>query len=330
MGRTTPIRPVEPTRTCSSGRRNSRATIAVISSASFIPWLPVQALAFPELTTMAWATPFFTRVAQTFTGAAQTWFVVNIPATVAGASEVMRAKSGFLPLLDPLPVPRRLMSQNTPAARKPSGATIEPGMSVKVFFISQWDARGMNDNAPLPSESCRPKSYLKSDQTRGFRKATQEVHTLDGLTARAFDDVIEGTHHDQPSRAGIEAPCDFDHVGADNVFRVRQCFGIKHPHERFLCIGCLVTGVDLAREREHLGRVAEMPFRSKIKRGQDTAIDGNQMGGELNGHGRPGGSGEFLFHLRKMPVFGQAVRPHTLVTFHKQIVHLGLAPGATD
>ena len=48
------------------------ASRAVISSASFIPCLPVQALALPEFTTMAWAIPFFTRGMQTFTGAAQT------------------------------------------------------------------------------------------------------------------------------------------------------------------------------------------------------------------------------------------------------------------
>ena len=70
--------------------------------------------------------PFFTRSTQTFTGAAQTWLVVNIPATVAGVSETMSARSRFWPLFEPLPVPSFLMSQNTPLARKPLGATMEP------------------------------------------------------------------------------------------------------------------------------------------------------------------------------------------------------------
>src|SRR5262245_17369207 len=72
---------------------------------------------------------------QTLTGAAQTWLVVNMPATVAGTSETMSARSRFLPLLEPLPVPIRLMSQNTHAARKPCGATIELETCLNLSFI---------------------------------------------------------------------------------------------------------------------------------------------------------------------------------------------------
>ena len=56
-------------------------------------------------------------------------------ATVAGTSETMSAKSRFWPLCDPLPVPRRLMSQKTPLARKPCGATIEPLIRLNSFLI---------------------------------------------------------------------------------------------------------------------------------------------------------------------------------------------------
>src|SRR5476649_2440003 len=58
-----------------------------------------------------------------------------MPATVAGTSETMSARSRFRPLFEPLPVPRRLMSQNTPLARKPLGAMIEPKISLNDFFI---------------------------------------------------------------------------------------------------------------------------------------------------------------------------------------------------
>jgi len=63
---------------------------------------------------------------QSLTGAAQTWLVVKVPATVAGESETSRAKSRLSGLCEPLPVPSRLMSQNTPAAKKPRGATTPP------------------------------------------------------------------------------------------------------------------------------------------------------------------------------------------------------------
>jgi hypothetical protein len=130
IGNVTPIRPVEPTSAEPRGNRSACSVKAAISLASLIPCVPVHALAFPEFTTTACAVPFFTRSRQTFTGAAQTWFVVNIPATVDGTSETINARSRFIPLSDPFPVPRRLMSQNTPAARKPRGATTEPGMTL--------------------------------------------------------------------------------------------------------------------------------------------------------------------------------------------------------
>src|SRR6185369_16439711 len=60
--------------------------------------------------------------------------VVNSPATVAGTSEMISARSRFNPLSDPLPVPSRLMSQKTPDARKPFGATIDPRISVNFIF----------------------------------------------------------------------------------------------------------------------------------------------------------------------------------------------------
>src|ERR1043166_1312302 len=82
---------------------------------------------------MAWARAFLKASRQDFTGAAQTWLVVNMPATVAGTSETIRARSRFLPFSEPLPVPSRLMSQKTPEARKPLGATMEPG----ILFISK-------------------------------------------------------------------------------------------------------------------------------------------------------------------------------------------------
>src|SRR5439155_2646666 len=98
---------------------------------------------------------------QTFTGAAQTWLVVNIPATVARTSETISARSRFLPFCEPLPVPSRLMSQKTPEARKPLGATMEPGTFLSFAFmrlvLSANDANGREGRleltgAPLHAE----------------------------------------------------------------------------------------------------------------------------------------------------------------------------------
>ena len=57
------------------------------------------------------------------------------PATVAGTSDTISARSRFCPLSEPLPVPRRLMSQNTPLARKPRGATTDLLMILNFKFM---------------------------------------------------------------------------------------------------------------------------------------------------------------------------------------------------
>src|SRR5215472_2338320 len=58
-----------------------------------------------------------------------------MPATVAGISDTMSARSRLFPLSDPLPVPRRLMSQKTPAALKPLGATTDPSSDLNFGFM---------------------------------------------------------------------------------------------------------------------------------------------------------------------------------------------------
>lgn len=100
-----------------------------------MPWRPVQALALPELMTTAWVRPLAVRGMQTLTGAAQIWLVVKRPATAQGTSETMRARSRFWPLSEPLPVPRRLMSQNTPAVRNPFAATTAPSAGASFGFM---------------------------------------------------------------------------------------------------------------------------------------------------------------------------------------------------
>ena len=126
IGNGTPIRPVEPTSTSVVFRPSAWPVSAAISSASAKPCGPVQALALPELMTTAHAVLLRRCSTQSFTGAAQIWFVVNIPAALAGTSETISARSCFWPLSLPLPVPSVLTLQNRAAARKPSGAVIDP------------------------------------------------------------------------------------------------------------------------------------------------------------------------------------------------------------
>src|ERR1700736_390813 len=136
IGIQTPILPVEQTRTSFSLIASALAASSVMRRASTIPCRPVQALAFPEFTTIARADCFAARCRVIFTGAAQTWLVVNTPATDAGTSDTIKARSRFRPFSEPLPVPSFLMSQKTAAHLKPGGAQIEPGIFRSGFFKS--------------------------------------------------------------------------------------------------------------------------------------------------------------------------------------------------
>ena len=137
IGKGTPIRPVDATKTSSGLNPSAAAASSVIRAASFIPCSPVQALALPELTTTACALPAAARRRQSLTGAAATWLVVNNPAALAGTSDRIKPKSRFFPLFEPFPVPKRLMSQNSPEARKPAGAVTDPGIRFRNGFINE-------------------------------------------------------------------------------------------------------------------------------------------------------------------------------------------------
>jgi len=149
-----PILPVEQTSTSSAEIRAGKldclkqsslssadAVSRAIVWASRSPWRPVHALAFPEFTTIARASSLRTCCRLIFTGAAQTWFVVNTPATTAGISETIKARSRFCPFSEPLPVPSFLMSQKTAAHLKPRGAQIEPATCRNGFFKSAQQSR---------------------------------------------------------------------------------------------------------------------------------------------------------------------------------------------
>jgi hypothetical protein len=68
-----------------------------ISIALFNPWLPVQAFAMPELTTIArmFVVLDFSVSRLSVTGAPTTWLVVNIPAAAQLFVEWSSIKSGF-------------------------------------------------------------------------------------------------------------------------------------------------------------------------------------------------------------------------------------------
>ena len=120
----TPMTPVEATRTWRGEIPSSFAAARALSSEVRSPSAPVQALAFPELTTTARAQP---RVSlrwrrESSTGAAATRLVVNMPAAaVSRASEKINARSRAPATF--------LIPAAMAAARKPRGVARLPSIS---------------------------------------------------------------------------------------------------------------------------------------------------------------------------------------------------------
>src|SRR5439155_14607609 len=143
------------------------------------------------------------------------------------------------------PVPSRLMSQKTPEARKPLGATMEPGMSLNFAFMK------------LDGSANDSRGSLRSDQPRRFGEAAQEVKALHRLAAGAFDQVVLGAEDDETAGAWIQSPGDFDDVGARHILGVGQSrpVGIQETDERFVPVSRAVTGSDLPGEGFHRRRL---------------------------------------------------------------------------
>ena len=87
MGIGRPITPVEHTATSAGFSPRSSATLLHSPLASSTPWAPVHAFAFPLFATMARIFPFRRCSRLTFTQAACTRLVVNVPAETQGFVE---------------------------------------------------------------------------------------------------------------------------------------------------------------------------------------------------------------------------------------------------
>gem|GEM_PF-3722786 len=65
-----------------------------------------------------------------------------MPAATQGDSEKITARSRFLPLLDPLPVPNRFTSQKIPPPEKPWGDVTDP--EINEILIALENKGGSN------------------------------------------------------------------------------------------------------------------------------------------------------------------------------------------
>ena len=88
-----PITPVEARNTSSGRQPTASAAAAALASTAWRPFMPVKALALPELTTSALALPPASLARHHSTGAEAQRDVVKTPATEAAGSKRTRSRS---------------------------------------------------------------------------------------------------------------------------------------------------------------------------------------------------------------------------------------------
>src|SRR5437870_246141 len=78
--------------------------------------------------------------------------------------------------------------------------------------------------AAMPSAR-KPWAAVTLEEAESFFIATNQIHTLHGLTGRAFGEVVDYRDDDEPVRALVEAGADVAEVGHLDVLGVRQRIG---------------------------------------------------------------------------------------------------------
>ena len=174
-----------------------------------------------------------------------------------------------------------------------------------------------------------PKAGGRSSEARSFREATENVHALHRLAAGTFDEIVFGAHDDEPSGAGIQPPGEFEDIGAHDILRVGQGLAFQQTNKRLTGISLLITRGDAFTEGGDFGGRRKILHGREVERGEDAAVDRDQVRSELDDHRRAGRERKLLLNLGKMPVLGHAVGAHALVALGEEIVHVRLAARAT-
>src|ERR1051326_2398311 len=163
-----------------------------------------------------------------------------------------------------------------------------------------------------------------------FRKSTHDVHALDGLAARALDQVVFGTHDHHFPGPRISAPGDLDGIRSDHVLGVGKRWPFEQSDKRLVAVGRFIALSEPILQSQALVRVPDRGRRFQVERGQDTAIHRDEVRRELDDDLSAGGERELFLDFRQMAMLKDAVRPDTLIALHEHIIEFGLPPGTAD
>ncbi len=130
------------------------------------------------------------------------------------------------------------------------------------------------------------------------------------LTGRTFAQVVDRHRDDHPARGGVLHRVD------QGPIRPHGPTGRRRPIDDVHKGSGGVRLLERLDDRSHIGELGGGG-------GQQAALHGDQMGGELHRDRLPGRHRQAHFDLRAMPVRSHRVRPHTLVDGTEGEIRLG-------
>ena len=69
-----------------------------------------------------------------------------------------------------------------------------------------------------------------------FRKSEHQIHILNRLSCRSFNQIIDRSHHNNPICPWIDLKPDIDIITSFHPFRFRSYVFLKHTHKFFTAI----------------------------------------------------------------------------------------------
>ncbi len=149
------------------------------------------------------------------------------------------------------------------------------------------------------------------------------------MSSGALEDVILGTGDDDASGSGVDAPGHFERIGADDIFSIGQGGAGEEANEGFVGVGGVVAIRQFVVEFPG-GIAGGWGGWCEVERSQDAAVDGDQVGGELDGDGLIDGEAKLLFDFREVAVFGDAVGSEAFVALAVEVTEVGFTACAGD
>src|SRR3989338_3582890 len=112
------------------------------------------------------------------------------------------------------------------------------------------------------------KSYCRS-KSRGFSKPAAYIHVLHGLTAGAFDQIVNGRNDNHAARTFVRRDSDIAKIGVLHVMQRRENAFLLQTNKGLVFITFLISGKNLP--------LFDAFARNRVDRGKDPTLKRQKM-----------------------------------------------------